>query len=260
MAKPELIIELDGEQFRFGQPITGRVKVSVPDDCKADRLIIKTAWAGAAWQVADRQTLISSPVWSAGDEHIFPFEQPAPPGPVSFKGANLEVCHAVLAQLEGDEWFIDPRARVAYELLPGPVAEVCLGDATVAVTTGPRSLKQQVTALGAGVAVVAAVLLCAALSSLHGVAGIIAAAVGGLIGYWMLASTFRDRSILRRMGHPVLAIPPVLVAGVGTEIGLTFTPVEHLHAVQIDLELRGVEGYRTPGKNSKTHEGPLPEL
>ncbi len=151
------------------------------------------------------------------------------------------------------------RAPTTNSCPPG-CPRVSLGTESVSTTPARRALKQEVTAGNFGCSTVAIVVACICLSLLGGIVGIVMSVIGVAIGLLVMASMRAEHKLLKRMGHPVLEIPDVLIAGQAAAITLRIQPVKRLTQVTARLELTGEEGYRTSGNRSKVHKSALPKV
>jgi len=89
-----------------GEKVTGRIEVSVVDDCECQELSLVRRWRTRGrgeddFGPAQKQTVFSGS-WRGGQRAFYPFEFTAPPGPLSYRGASFSV-----------EWYLRAQAALA---------------------------------------------------------------------------------------------------------------------------------------------------
>jgi hypothetical protein len=126
MSKCELTVVLDEpkRRYRFGEPVTGRVRVLTDGEVTCKKLVIEQVWrthgrGNQAEGVFDEH-VVSEQNWLPGQVYEVPFSFPAPAAPLHYHGHLVNVDHYVAARADLP-WRLDPRTAVDY--LVAPTAE-----------------------------------------------------------------------------------------------------------------------------------------
>jgi hypothetical protein len=125
MSKCDIFVELDEPNRRYGagDTVRGKVRVVVDDACKCDALKIELRWQthgrGNQTGVIRERDIPFQGKWSAGAEHVYPFELAVPNGPHSYHGHYLNVDWYVRATAD-IPWAVDPKAELDLLVGPGP--------------------------------------------------------------------------------------------------------------------------------------------
>lgn len=124
MAKYNLWIVLDRDDrtYAAGEKISGRVEVQVLEDCHCKRLIVSRRWTTQGERCQDSArvegdlVLFSGP-WQAGQSLSYPFEFPAPAGPLTYQGRLFSIRWRVAACAEVGLW--NPDVETQFRLVAG---------------------------------------------------------------------------------------------------------------------------------------------
>jgi hypothetical protein len=108
MSKCAIRIVLDNgnRTYAAGEKVTGRIEVSVSEDCECQKLTLARAWRTRghgedAFGKPEEQVLFGG-AWRAGQTAHYPFEFVAPIGPLSYHGEMFNV-----------EWYLHAQAAIA---------------------------------------------------------------------------------------------------------------------------------------------------
>jgi hypothetical protein len=102
----KIVLDRPERTYAAGEKVTGRIEVSVSEDCECQKLSFARAWRTRgrgedAFGKPEEQVLFSG-VWRAGQNAYYPFEFMAPIGPLSYQG-----------QLFNVEWYLHGQAAIA---------------------------------------------------------------------------------------------------------------------------------------------------
>lgn len=160
MAKCEMRIVLDrpDQSYKGGEKITGRVEVTVKDECECRALTLTPEWRthgkGNEDSSQEEPLTLFSGRWQSGQNVSYPFEFPAPYLPVSYRGTLFSVEWSLRARADVPG-AIDPKAEVNFIILPGqrPPATVDDSDVEDLLDRMPQSISMQIPpAVGLAVA------------------------------------------------------------------------------------------------------------
>jgi hypothetical protein len=108
MSKCTVRIVLDRPERTYpaGERVTGRIEVSVSEDCECQKLTLARSWRTRgqgedAFGKREEQVFFSG-AWRAGENPSYPFEFTAPIGPLSYQGQMFNV-----------EWYLHAQAALA---------------------------------------------------------------------------------------------------------------------------------------------------
>lgn len=102
----KIVLDRPERTYAAGEKVTGRIEVSVSDDCQCQKLTLARLWRTRgrgedAFGKPEEQILFSG-AWRAGQNVSYPFEFAAPIGPLSYNGQLLNV-----------EWYLRAQAALA---------------------------------------------------------------------------------------------------------------------------------------------------
>jgi len=108
----KILLDRPERTYAAGEKVTGRIEVSLSEDCECQKLTLARAWRTRgrgedAFGKPEEQVLFSG-VWRAGQNAYYPFEFMAPIGPLSYQG-----------QLFNVEWYLHAQAAIAGALDTG---------------------------------------------------------------------------------------------------------------------------------------------
>lgn len=257
-----VVLDRPDRTYSIGEKVSGVVEVTVEDTCRCNALTLALGWrtrgkGNPASGGGDTELLFSG-IWYPGAVARYPFEFPAPPGPLTYSGTHFGVDWYVRARAD-IPWKLDPKQDEVFTLIPG--------DAPGEVDHGPRyrppearrSQAGVLAAIGLVVAMVSVasfftlylradsdsprwVLLLLSGCSLAGVAG---------VAVW-----FGLRQMVRRRLGPVdLRVAPTLVRpGESIACSLRFRPTTTVSLDGVFATLRGREVVvRGGGKHQSFH-------
>lgn len=124
MAKCDLTIVRDqgDPTYEAGEPIKGQVLVRVDATCRCDGLTIRPAWRthgrGNTATGEDAAVELFRGEWTAGDEHAYRFELPAPGWPWTYRGHEVNLDWSLVARAD-IPWALDPKAEEEIVIAPG---------------------------------------------------------------------------------------------------------------------------------------------
>lgn len=117
MSKCSLRIEMDKEQYRGGQTISGKVFVTVNRDVRCDQLLLTLGWRvhgrGNRFNEIDQEATLFKGQWHGGQSVVYPFEMTLPNEPATWHGNILNVDWYIRARAD-IPWAIDPKAEVDF--------------------------------------------------------------------------------------------------------------------------------------------------
>ena len=159
MAKYNLRIVLDRDDptYAAGEKITGRVEVQVLEDCHCKRLIVSRRWTAQGERCQDSArvegdlVLFSGP-WQAGQSLSYPFEFPAPAGPLTYQGRLFSIGWRVAACAEVGLW--NPDVETQFRLVAGEKPAAGLTGAERWLPAAPRGGTKPAGAARRGLAAV----------------------------------------------------------------------------------------------------------
>ena len=159
MAKQQLKIVLDRDDgtYAASEKITGRVEVQVLEDCECKRLIVSRRWTAQGERCQDSRrvegdlVLFSGP-WQAGQSLSYPFEMPAPAGPLTYQGKLFSIGWRVAACAVVGLW--NPDVEKQFRLVAGEKPAAGLTGAEAWLPAAPRGGTKPAGAARRGLAAV----------------------------------------------------------------------------------------------------------
>lgn len=125
MSKCDISVEFDEPDrvYAPGEVGSGKVRVSVDDDCRCDGLTLEQGWRthgrGNGAGVVTGSDVVFRGEWKAGEEHVYPFDFTVADGPYSYHGHYLNVDWYVRATAD-IPWALDPKDTADFLVGPGP--------------------------------------------------------------------------------------------------------------------------------------------
>jgi hypothetical protein len=100
----EVIFDQPSQSYAIGEIVTGRAEVRVERDLECRRLLLTRGWrtSGAGIQASGgrEELVLFSGAWQPNHDYVYPFQFPAPAGPLTYRGRLLNVHWMVAAQAD----------------------------------------------------------------------------------------------------------------------------------------------------------------
>lgn len=127
MGRYDLRIVFDRPERTYvpGERITGRIEVTVHEDCECKGLWVYCEWKASSGGIGDAgnagQQKLFAGTWRAGQHAAYPFEFVAPPGPLTYDGQMFAIRWSISASaLVG---LINPAVEERFRLVAGKPPE-----------------------------------------------------------------------------------------------------------------------------------------
>ncbi len=259
----EIILERPDRTYQPGDTVRGMVGVTVNADCTCNGLTLTREWrthgSGNKARGDSASEVLFKGAWTAGEQHVHPFEFRLPQGPLTYHGHHLNVDWYLRASAD-IPWAFDPKheeeiivAGTPERLPRGALAKV--GDA------GDRTMSG-VVQLGVGGVLVAVAsgfaIAGVGLTATNGLFGMLFLALPvlfWLVGFGVFVSGVRKVVAGRIYGGVQVEVSPVEARGGDTvAVRVAFTPRRQVTLIRAVARLKAVERCVSgSGTNSRTH-------
>lgn len=265
MAKCELTVvrEQGDPTYRGGEPMRGHVVVRVDADCRCDGLTIRPAWRThgrgntATGQEAAAELFRGQ--WSAGEEHSYPFELPAPGYPWTYHGQEMNLDWALVARAD-IPWALDPKGDEEVVVVPGDDtidAEVALQRGVHAHKPGQGGLCLALFGLVfavPGLGIMGGGVVALARGNFGGVMMLPFGGIFAAVGLGVMFLGLRNRLAQMRLGAVELSVEPGrLRPGEAVTCTVRLAPKSDIELNGVTMTLHGREQVvRGSGTNRRT--------
>lgn len=267
MAKCDLEIVLDhpDKPYKPGEKLSGFVGVTVNAGCTCNALTLACQWrthgsGNDKSGPAQVQTLYTGS-WTAGEQHVHPFEITVPNGPLTYHGHHLNVDWYLDARAD-IPWALDPKAKTEFVLVDDPSVPLDHGPLQKTGATRGAGLGSGIgTAVGLGFIVFAGIFLAVGAAAVaHGDLGtglpfVLVPLVFVAVGLFIVTRWLRNVLASRRLGPVELAVDPDHVRGGDTlNVHLQVTPRTTVALAGVNARLHAEERCVSgSGTNRHTH-------
>ena len=244
--------------FKPGEPVRGHDEVMVNADCTTKALTLSRQWRthgrGNTAKGKALDIVLYQGEWTTGMPGRYPFEFPAPDGPLTYRGHYLNVDWYLTARAD-IPWAFDPKDEKELLLVPGEGAAFDAGPSFEKTYSEKARSSSEGCSTAAGVifglvfggggigALLLGIYLMTATRDTE--TGAIFAAVGAvfaLLGLAIVFATLKRTVAERKLGKPQVVVEPQQLKRGGTvKVSIAMMPAANVELDAITVRLRGRE-------------------
>lgn len=244
-----ILFDRSNRTWRGGEPVTGRVIVTVNQETKSNGIRLTHSWKTHGRGNTDSgpketELLQEAGILTPGQNLEFAFSFPAPLFPVTYHGHLIYIDHYVTAEVDVS-WARNPSAEEDFIVLPGTVPPQFTGARDKVVSLKPEANQS----IGLVVKIILFLLLGAILVAIAMLA-IILLPVALVVITWLW---LKSQALKMRLGQVELALPLKIVApGETWPLSLKFTARRSFMINSISLKISGMESAASGSGTDKT--------
>ncbi len=244
-----IVFDRSNRTWRGGEPVTGRVIVTVNQETKSNGIRLTHTWKTHGRGNTDSgpketELLQEAGILTPGQNLEFAFSFPAPLFPVTYQGHLIYIDHYVTADVDVS-WARNPSAEEDFIVLPGAVPVQFTGARDKIVSLKPEANQS----MGIIAKIIVFMLLGALLVAVAMLATLLLPVVL-IVAVWLW---LKSQALKMRLGQVELAMPIKVVApGESWPLSLKFTARRSFMINSISLKISGIESAASGSGTDKT--------
>lgn len=244
-----ILFDRSNRTWRGGEPVTGRVIVSVNQETKSNGIRLTHNWKTHGRGNSDSgpketELLQEAGILTPGQNLEFAFSFPAPLFPATYHGHLISIDHYVTAEVDVS-WARNPSAEEDFIVLPGAVPAQFTGARDKIVSLKPEGNQS--------IGMIAKIIIFMLLGALLVAVAMLATLLLPVILIVVVWLWLKSQALKMRLGKVELAMPVKIVApGESWPLSLKFTARRSFMINSISLKISGIESAASGSGTDKT--------